>query len=1684
MPNRSTLRRRQATAARLSARAGRLSLASVITLAVAHGAYAPAAWAGLEGGAVSAGQAQVSKSGNLTSIRQQSNRAVIDWRSFDIGANEAVTFIQPDARSATLNRVIGTNGSTILGRITANGSVYIVNPNGVLFGAGAQVNVGGLVASTANVGNASFMAGSDRFDQPGSAGAKVENRGTIRIADRGILALVGRQVSNSGFIVAALGKVALAGGDAFVLDLAGDRLVSLILDPAALEQVRDAQGNPLSARVDNTGNIQANGGRIEFSADTVSRLLDNIIHVQGDVRAVSVDAAGGVISLRGGATTDVTLGGVLQPGGRVGRIDVSGRDIIVQPTAQIDLGQGADLDLAASRNLEIRAPLNALRSGSVAGAGLTASAGQDLTVTQNIVLNDGALSLTARDGRLVAAAGTVLQSGNQAATLRGGSAVSVDQVLTSGAVDIASAAGAVEVGSAIVAPTSAADAAPVARLSLTAARGVTLAGALASGEIAVRSGADLTLRGASIESRSGNVSLHAGGRARSADAALGVVAGVGNAVIVTGGDLDLHAVIAGGDITLSSGGALAIAQTLGGMGPAASRSVVVDGGGQVSLAAGAHAGTVRITSRNGDVVAGDLVASGGVSVVASGGRAGTAAAPLRVSAGDGAGTAGVAGGVSVEGRDGVAIATLVTPGAVLLRSGSGGVSVASAITGSTASDLADAAPARTVRIEAAGEVNLSGVRAGAGGITVTGASAGLGAGMFTLSDQPRTVGGLSLAGGSLLSDGAVSVTSVGALRADALVQSGATVSLTSTAGPLTIGVAGVRTTTAGRGISLFAAGDLQLNGDLQAQAATIAVTTTGGAVTAVVGTAGADPVGSDATIGAGSDAQASNVTIAAAGDVTLGGIRAAGSVVVNSVNGNVRLLSPLGGTNTGYAAHANGYQTALRPDVGTLTVSAPRGSIELNGLNLDGLADPQASGTGLKVEAGRMVLSNGIVAVNKGDILLQGGTTQASDGVYLGNSVFSRGWDSVGSDGVRGGTGTAADEKRGFGIRIAGRNLGVFDNTTAVADLPGLFTVALADGSKVLTDSQAYLVDSNGTRLLDASGGLRRAVSATSAVDGVFAITCGGPSTCVNDVRVVTGVDATSGASNDSAVLGLATSRTVAKIEIANNVANFRDIDPATQQLSSRLVPASNTPSGVVVDTSFVGGVTNSVVRGDAVSDGRQSLVTFTPVMGGLSQAPVRVTPAADGSPKQASTFGMVVKLLGFESAGDTPTEIWNQRVAFGLNESAPLARPTDPAQKLQGTAFPSDSGLGKTFGQGLNSDGEGISAGPVGGAFSLTVRGAVTYKFAESETVFNCTECSASYQIQRLPGSLSGFGVVQASGLSFDAMPNQVFSPVMLNGLAVGTYLQVRFDGAPVIASPGRGAGAEIRGTLLRGASATYGGPLAGPVGQSPSDPAQVQLPPWSQGPDGTLTPRVFNLYTPPLGYLLGRVVVDSSTVAAAYPADERGTRILIFDGILDTQLGRVSGDSTGGVNYIPGFGGIPGKNNSTTGFTSVGAAVGNSAGRSGATATSAASARPVPGTTGARAGAGVNVAPTAAADPGFVPRVDVADRSAQDALTAADANPKARQATPADDQPSELIEIGVGPAAQADLGRNGSLGGAAHNVFKRSYQVAASTDSVVCAPGTIAQTDAAPPRSPTVEGTAPATPTALARDCKPPRR
>ncbi len=278
------------------------------------------------GGAVAAGAAGIASTANTTTITQTTQNVAINWQSFGIAAGQAVQFLQPNSSSVALNRVLGANPSAILGNLSANGQVFLVNPGGVLFGSGASVNVGGLVASTLNITDANFMAGRYIFSNPGNG--TVVNQGSIN-ADGGYVALLGTNVSNQGSISARMGTVVLAAGNGVTLDLVGDRLLNVTVDQGAV-----------NALVDNGGLIKADGGLVLLTAQGAGSLLGTVVNNTGVIRAQTISSNKGVIKLladmdSGAVNVAGTLDASAPNGGDGGFIETSASNVRIAAGAQI-----------------------------------------------------------------------------------------------------------------------------------------------------------------------------------------------------------------------------------------------------------------------------------------------------------------------------------------------------------------------------------------------------------------------------------------------------------------------------------------------------------------------------------------------------------------------------------------------------------------------------------------------------------------------------------------------------------------------------------------------------------------------------------------------------------------------------------------------------------------------------------------------------------------------------------------------------------------------------------------------------------------------------------------------------------------------------------------------------------------------------------------------------------------------------------------------------------------------------------------------------------------------------------------------------------------------------------------------------------------------------------------------------
>ncbi|RQS09814.1 filamentous hemagglutinin N-terminal domain-containing protein [Burkholderia sp. Bp9002] len=259
--------------------------------------------------------------GKSLAVNQHTDKLITNWQDFGVSGGEYVSFQQPGSQSIALNRVIGTNGSQIQGNIDANGKVFLVNPNGVVFGSGAQINVGGLVASTQNIADADFLAGNYRF--AGNSKGSVANYGRITAADGGGIALLGARVSNHGVIRAKMGRVALGAGNTINVNFDGNGLLNL--------QVQDGA---IDAQAHNGGLLKADGGEVLMTARAADNLLNAVVSNIGTIEAKGLARRGGKITLDGGT---VNVANKLDTSGEAaGTIVTRGERVNISADTQVD----------------------------------------------------------------------------------------------------------------------------------------------------------------------------------------------------------------------------------------------------------------------------------------------------------------------------------------------------------------------------------------------------------------------------------------------------------------------------------------------------------------------------------------------------------------------------------------------------------------------------------------------------------------------------------------------------------------------------------------------------------------------------------------------------------------------------------------------------------------------------------------------------------------------------------------------------------------------------------------------------------------------------------------------------------------------------------------------------------------------------------------------------------------------------------------------------------------------------------------------------------------------------------------------------------------------------------------------------------------------------------------------------
>ena len=293
------------------------------------------------GGTVTSGTANISQTGNTTNINQSSPKASINWNDFSIKSNETVNFNQPNSSSITLNRVVGNEKSVIDGALNANGQVWILNSNGILFNKSAKINTAGLLATTAELSDKDFQDGNYNFKN--SSSNSVINLGTIKVQNSSYVVLAGNEVQNDGTIEAVKGKVHLVGANEYSINLNGNSLVNLKVNKGVLD-----------ALVKNSGTILADGGEIFLTSNAVNELLKGVVNNEGIIEANSLDEITGKVTITGEeinlksgskiSATGTNGGGEVLVGG-----DWQGSGDLKQAT-KVTMESGSTIDASATQS--------------------------------------------------------------------------------------------------------------------------------------------------------------------------------------------------------------------------------------------------------------------------------------------------------------------------------------------------------------------------------------------------------------------------------------------------------------------------------------------------------------------------------------------------------------------------------------------------------------------------------------------------------------------------------------------------------------------------------------------------------------------------------------------------------------------------------------------------------------------------------------------------------------------------------------------------------------------------------------------------------------------------------------------------------------------------------------------------------------------------------------------------------------------------------------------------------------------------------------------------------------------------------------------------------------------------------------------------------------------------------------
>ncbi|MEN5208588.1 MBG domain-containing protein [Stenotrophomonas terrae] len=368
-----------------------------------------------QNGQIIAGSASINSSGNVLNVSQSTQSALIQWQNFNIGAGNQVNFNLPSSQAVSINQITGGTASIIAGQMRSNGQVFLLNPSGIAFTSGASVNVGGLLASTLNVGTPSLPVDGGPLPPMfqlagGGTGAMISNSNATLLATNGGISLVGGAVSNNGVISAPNGSIDLVAAGGVLVTPQASSTGYLRLSFATT-----AASTAAAIGINDTGTLTARS--IGMNAMVSPGLASHGINTSGTITANAIDAGDGVLTIRSnapvlssatitaatadiaGSSIDIAGGSISANGARLtantGNVNVSGTvdaDMIELTAGTVSQGSSGALQGAVKLDVQGTAGLGGVdnRIGAIAG-----TVGGDLTlVTRSALSNNGALQVT------------------------------------------------------------------------------------------------------------------------------------------------------------------------------------------------------------------------------------------------------------------------------------------------------------------------------------------------------------------------------------------------------------------------------------------------------------------------------------------------------------------------------------------------------------------------------------------------------------------------------------------------------------------------------------------------------------------------------------------------------------------------------------------------------------------------------------------------------------------------------------------------------------------------------------------------------------------------------------------------------------------------------------------------------------------------------------------------------------------------------------------------------------------------------------------------------------------------------------------------------------------------------------------------------------------------------------------